>query len=327
MAVLLACATAPLLWIGANVTSLHAGMAVPDWPTTYGYNLFLYPWQTWIYGPLDLFVEHGHRLFGALVGMLTIGMLAAVWLKEDRGWVKRLALLALGLVIVQGVLGGLRVVLDARTIALAHGVTGPLFFVMAVTMATVTSRWWREAPPAREEAGAGRLHRLAVATTLVAYIQLVLGAFVRHVPDGADPSTFRMLVMFHLTMAAVVTIHIGLVAMRVMRGYRSEPRLRRPTLALLALVGVQLLLGCATWVTHYGVPSWIADNQWSESFTVEASGLWQVQITNFHVLTGSLIVATAAVVSLRSMRLVAAKKESRPSPAASAYTSLAEVVA
>src|SRR5258708_9766217 len=84
LAVLLACATAVLLWVGGMVTSMKAGMAVPDWPSTYGYNLFLYPWQTWVYGPWDLFVEHGHRLFASLVGLLTIALMISVWLADSR---------------------------------------------------------------------------------------------------------------------------------------------------------------------------------------------------------------------------------------------------
>ena len=73
-----ACATFPLIWVGGLVTKYDAGMAVPDWPSTFGYNLFLYPWTTWLFGPWDLFIEHGHRLLGALVGMLTIGLLISV---------------------------------------------------------------------------------------------------------------------------------------------------------------------------------------------------------------------------------------------------------
>src|ERR1051325_109674 len=79
LAVALACATFPLIWVGGFVTTYKAGMAVPDWPNTYGYNLFLYPWQTWIYGPWHLFIEHGHRLLAAGVGLLTIAVAIAVW--------------------------------------------------------------------------------------------------------------------------------------------------------------------------------------------------------------------------------------------------------
>src|ERR1043165_4509809 len=101
LAVVLACATFPLVWVGGLVTTTDSGMAVPDWPNTYGYNLFLYPWQTWLLGPWDLFIEHGHRLLGASVGIITIFLVATVWRKEPRAWVRWLSLAALVCVILQ----------------------------------------------------------------------------------------------------------------------------------------------------------------------------------------------------------------------------------
>ena len=101
-AVALVCATFPLIWIGGLVTTYGAGMAVPDWPNTYGYNLFLYPWQTWLYGPSKLFIEHGHRLFGSLVGLVTIGFVISTW------WCQSGALLRwLGAAALAGVLSTL----------------------------------------------------------------------------------------------------------------------------------------------------------------------------------------------------------------------------
>src|ERR1700747_3739654 len=88
MAVLLVCATFPLIWVGGLVTTYKAGMAVPDWPNTYGYNLFLYPWQTWLYGPWDLFVEHGHRMLAAAVGIITILLLVVLMRFDPRNWVR-----------------------------------------------------------------------------------------------------------------------------------------------------------------------------------------------------------------------------------------------
>ena len=108
LAVLLACTTFPLIWVGGLVTTYDAGMAVPDWPGTYGYNLFLYPWQTWLAGPWDLLIEHGHRLLGALAGLLTIAVVGAAYRWDQRRWLRYLAVIALAAIIAQGCLGGAR---------------------------------------------------------------------------------------------------------------------------------------------------------------------------------------------------------------------------
>src|SRR3954469_10732934 len=109
LAVALALIIFPLIWVGGLVTTYDAGMAVPDWPGTYGYNLLRYPWQTWLAGPWDLFIEHGHRLLGAAAGLLAIALVAAVRLTDCRRWFVVSAWAALGLVIIQGLLGGARV--------------------------------------------------------------------------------------------------------------------------------------------------------------------------------------------------------------------------
>jgi cytochrome c oxidase assembly protein subunit 15 len=307
LAVLLACATFPLLWIGGLVTSYDAGMAVPDWPTTYGYNLFLYPWQTWVLGPWDLFIEHGHRLFASAVGILTIVLVVVVWRRERRHWMLYTALGALALVCGQGILGGMRVQFDARTLARLHGCIGPLFFGYAAALAAFTSRWWIAASP-RLDPGAGRLQRLAIATAIVAYVQLVLGACVRHLPEETTQGQFRLYVVFHLIMAGVLALHVVLLAARVVRHFRAERLLLRPAAALCILLLVQLGLGMATWVTHYGVPpSWFADSVWAAGYTVEAKGLWQIHITTAHVACGSLIFATSVVLVVRSLRLLQAQ--------------------
>src|SRR5574342_1275515 len=106
IAVVLACATFPLLFIGGLVTSKGAGLAVPDWPTTFGYNMFLYPWSKMVGG---IFYEHSHRLIGSAVGFLTILLAVVLWYRESRQWLGWLGIVALAVVIAQGVLGGLRV--------------------------------------------------------------------------------------------------------------------------------------------------------------------------------------------------------------------------
>ena len=142
-AVLLVCATFPLIWVGGLVTTYKAGMAVPDWPNTYGYNLFLYPWQTWLSGPFDLFVEHGHRLLAVLIGLVTIGLVISVCRSEKRDWLKILSAGALVAVVAQGVLGGARVRLDERTLALVHACTGPAFFALVVVVACTLANSWK----------------------------------------------------------------------------------------------------------------------------------------------------------------------------------------
>ncbi|HEV3416150.1 MAG TPA: COX15/CtaA family protein [Pirellulales bacterium] len=312
LALLLACATFPLLWVGGLVTSYDAGMAVPDWPTTYGYNLFLYPWQTWVLGPWDLFIEHGHRLFAAAVGMLTIALLAAIGLRERRKWVWYAALGALALVCIQGVLGGMRVQLGERTLARIHGCVGPLFFGYAAALVAFTSKWWASAT-ARIDSRAAGLHRLAIATAAVAYVQLVLGACIRHRPDGMTAGQFRLIGMFHFIMAGVLALHVALVAARIVRHFRDERILLRPALILCGLLIVQIGLGLATWVTNYGVPAWFSGYSWAANYTVEAKSPLQIHVTTAHVAFGSLIFAISITLVLRSLRL--AHVEPHPSPA------------
>src|SRR4051812_35342650 len=146
LAVALALVTFPLIWVGGLVTTYDAGMAVLDWPGTYGYNLLRYPWQTWLAGPWDLFIEHGHRLLGAAAGVLSIALLLTVLLTERRRWLMAAACGALALVILQGLLGGMRVLLDQRLVAMIHACVGPLFFAYLAAVIVATSRWWPSAP-------------------------------------------------------------------------------------------------------------------------------------------------------------------------------------
>lgn len=302
LACLLVCATFPLIWVGGLVTTYDAGMAVPDWPNTYGYNLFLYPWQTWVAGPWDLFIEHGHRLLGALVGMITIGLVVAVWRSDNRPWMRGVALAALAAVILQGVLGGQRVLLDSRTVAMIHGCFGPAFFAFTAAIAVFTSRWWRDATAENQTPDVSRVARLAWATTAVAYLQLILGAQLRHQHVGGDPNQFRVLVLFHLFVAAALAVHAVLLARRTYR-LQGQPRLARPAAALAVLVGLQLMLGASTWVVKYGWPAWFSGWEVAQAHVNTRESLSQVLITTAHVATGSLILAVSLLVAVRSARL------------------------
>jgi cytochrome c oxidase assembly protein subunit 15 len=307
-AVVMCCATFPLIWVGALVTTYDAGMAVPDWPSTYGYNLFLYPWQTWLFGPFDLFVEHGHRLLGSLVGLLAIGCVASAFLIECSRAVRALAVIALVAVIGQGLLGGARVLLDARTLAMIHGCVGPAFFALAAVVAVVASRRWQVV---NQTEVSRSMFISCVTTAVLAYVQLVFGAMLRHVPVDAGPYWFRTAVIFHVLTALLIAGHILASGFKTLRT-QSDPWLTRPTVALMLLVSLQLVLGVGTWVSKYAWPAALGQFEFAAGYTITANSLVQSLIVTSHVAVGSLILATSVVLAVRAGRLL--KWESSKAP-------------
>jgi len=302
LAVALALVTFPLIWVGGLVTTYDAGMAVPDWPGTYGYNLFRYPWQTWLAGPWDLFIEHGHRLLGATAGMLAIALVAMVWLTDRRRWLVIASLVALALVIFQGVLGGARVLFDERLVAMLHGCVGPLFFAYLAGLCVATSPRWQAAPQIESNSGM-RFSRAAWTTVGLAYFQLVLGAVLRHVPLAASPGVFRAALILHLVLAAALAGHVLASAWRARRLPRDASRLKTVGVLLAVLVLVQISLGFATYVAKYAFPAWLGDFGFAAAFVVQERGLVQSLITTAHVASGSLILFTSVVAAAGAMRL------------------------
>jgi cytochrome c oxidase assembly protein subunit 15 len=201
-AVLTALATLALIGIGGLVTSHEAGMSVPDWPTTYGYNMFLFPISKWLGG---IFYEHSHRLLASLVGLMTTILAVWLWLKDSRQWMHWLGVAAFLLVVAQGVLGGLRVTLHMDSLGIYHATIAQLFFVLTCALALFTSRWWIELerrPPARREensadkyavpeAGAP-LRGLVLFTTILIFVQLIIAAAMRHQHAGLAISDFPL---------------------------------------------------------------------------------------------------------------------------------------
>ncbi len=312
------CLTFPLIWVGGMVTSGDDGMAVPDWPTTYGYNMFLYPVSTWLTGPWGVFIEHSHRLLGAAVGMVSITLAGSLWLC---GAPRSFRWLGVGLVMAvasQGVLGGMRVVMDERLLAKIHACTGPAVFALAVLLTGLIARWRagnspqttaENARPRRSlsDEALVRLRLLAFATPALAYLQLILGAQLRHLSVHSSVGVFRAVVVFHILLAVLLLVQAFTLAWRVSR---CDAEVRRPLRAAYWLAGcmlVQVLLGGGTWIVKYGWPLAESPLAWVAGYVVVAESTGQIVMTTAHVANGSLIlalgvsVALAAAVDLRAV--------------------------
>ena len=173
-----AIATLLLICSGGMVTSKGVGLAVPDWPTTFGYNMFLFPVSQWVGG---IFFEHTHRLIASTVGLLTIVLAVWLWRAESRRWLRHLGWAALGAVILQGVLGGLRVTMLKDEIGIFHACLAQGFFAMLIVITLATSKLWERISAENISSNTARhLARAAVVTTIVIYVQLALGATMRH---------------------------------------------------------------------------------------------------------------------------------------------------
>src|SRR5438132_14119182 len=135
-----AVATLFLICSGGMVTSKGVGLAVPDWPTTFGYNMFLFPFSKWVGGIL---FEHTHRLIASAVGFLTIILAIWLWSSESRRWVRNLGLIALAGVILPGILGALRVTDLKDDIGIFHAFVAQAFLALLVLIALVTTNFWR----------------------------------------------------------------------------------------------------------------------------------------------------------------------------------------
>ena len=272
-------ATFLLIVIGGIVTSTDSGLAVPDWPTTFGYNMFLYPLSEMVGGIL---YEHSHRLMGSLVGMLTIGLLVLMLMKDSRKWLKWLGLAALIAVIVQGVLGGLRVTQINRNFAIVHACLAQAFFALLCGIAWFTSREWRQDMSTTTGETARKLRRLSLITTCLIYVQLIFGAILRHTGSRLDA---------HLLFAFLVALHVFLLVRRILtiNGEIGGIGQSMPLL-LLGLLGVQLMLGTGAFfakLTAFG-----------ETFAAALT----VTITTAHVAVGALMLVSSFVLTLKIYR-------------------------
>jgi cytochrome c oxidase assembly protein subunit 15 len=334
-AVITAAATVALLGIGGLVTSHEAGMSVPDWPTSYGYNMFLFPLSKWWHAG-NIFYEHSHRLLASGVGLLTTILAVWLWLKDSRAWLRWLGFLAFAAIVLQGVLGGLRVTEHKDALGIFHGTLAQLFFVLVCALALFTSRWWQGWRDAAPMPGISRgLGWLLVGTTTLIVSQLVLGATMRHqhaglaIPDfplaygklwpamDADSvarynqQRVEVMVVNPIT-AAQIALQMAhrIVAVLILSAVISCVWLTlrrfgwRSPLSTLACVWLGLILAQVT----FGVATVVSDKA--------------ADIATAHVLLGALSLATGALLSTMYLRnlnsphgrsvLSAARRENNP---------------
>jgi cytochrome c oxidase assembly protein subunit 15 len=288
-AVVVAVATAALLFAGGLVTSTGSALSVPDWPLSFG---TVFPSMTG-----GVLFEHGHRMVAATVGLLTVVLAIWLWRAEPRRGVRRLGAAALAAVVLQGALGGITVLLKLPVaVSVAHAGLAEIFFCLTVVLALVTSTSWLEAPTAAPDAGRPSLRTLSLATVVIAYLQVLAGAVVRHtgaalaVPDFPlafgrlwPPAATGLVAyqLLHRVGAVLLAAFVIWTVAVTLRRHGAVRALRRPALVLALLLAWQIYLGAAIiWTRRAVVP------------------------TTTHVLSGALVLVTSLVLALRARRLL-----------------------
>jgi len=279
-----------LIFVGGMVTSTSSGLAVPDWPLSYGR---LMP-------PMvgGVFYEHGHRMVATAVGFLTIILAVLLWRKSDKPWLTKAGFVALGLVCLQGGLGGLTVLLRLpKPISIAHACLGQTFFCTVLALAMWTSSWWRSEPPRREEpTNKVPLHRGSIALFGIAYLQLLLGAILRHTGNALP---------FHIGGALMLVILTFWLAWRIWSDHPERKGLRALSAGLIGVIFTQVALGISSYfiLTH--------------RFDTIPPPLWAPATITAHVACGALFLGLSTLLALSLYR-------TRPEKTAALKTTLAD---
>lgn len=275
-----------LAW-GAFVTSINAGLAVPDWPTSFrSYDPFN-PWPEW-WRVTPVLAEHGHRLLGALVGMLTVVLAVWTWIRDDRRWMRLLGAGAVVLVTLQGLLGGLRVVWVSLDLAVVHACVAQLFFALLASMVLFVSPSWSRVAdaPAAPVADRRRIRRAALLTPVAVYIQIILGALLRHPGTGIDP----LLAGLHLGWAFLAIAAIMNYWTTVRTVWSDVARVGTLAHVMLGVMTLQVLLGLLAYFVLL-----------DESGMIQPSNV-QVIINSAHMVVGALLFASVVATSVLVFR-------------------------
>lgn len=285
-----------LIFVGGLVKSHEAGMSVPDWPTSFGHNMFALPFRMWMDN--NAFYEHGHRLYASLVGFLIL--VQAFWLQrsEPRKWVKRLGWTALALVVVQGIFGGLTVMFYLPTaISSSHAGLAQVLFCLTMGISMVTSRKWQDHTAKRQESTAWGLRRLTTITVIVIFMQIIIGAVMRHEEAGLAIMDFplaqgKLIPEFvtsgiaihfaHRIGAVITTIFVLWTAIVALKRYAGRPDFTLPAIFAIVMVLVQFTLGALT-VLHVKAPT----------------------MTTLHVSGGAAMLGIMMLMAIRARHLLA----------------------
>ena len=287
-AALTACATFALIFVGGLVTSTGSALAVPDWPLAFG--KLVPAWEGGVR------FEFGHRVVAGIVVILTLALMAWTRRVERRRWVRNCTLAAVGLIIAQAALGGITVLFELPLpIAVAHAATAQAFFCLMVSIAIFTNPRWERTPRREESPPRVPLAMLAGITTAVIYLQILVGAVMRHLDAGLVIPDFPLsygrlfppwwnqyvAVNFaHRCGAVVVTAMVIWTVARVLRQHRDVRALRRAALGLLLLLVAQVCLGALTiWTGRAVIP------------------------TTSHVAIGAAVLAASLTLTLRAYHI------------------------
>jgi len=290
-AIFVACATFLLIIAGALVTGNDAGLSVPDWPTSFG--SFRMPRMV---GGVKY--EHGHRMIAGAVGILTLILALWIWRSEPRRWVRRLGGAAVLTIVAQALLGGITVLFYLPvTVSVSHACLAQLFFCIAVSLVLFTGRDWRWDDTEFEDTSNPSLRRLSVATTVLIFIQLMLGAAFRHHGFGIVP---------HILVAGLITIGVLWLLARILSQFSSQAHLRRAVFLLSGLLVLQVFLGIGSYL-----------------MLISARNAPQplplvVAVTTTHVAVGALVLASSLLLTLKIYRYVGSPGRALTAPAMSA---------
>jgi heme a synthase len=275
-AVFTTCWTVLLLIAGALVTSNDAALSVPDWPKSFG------TWTPPMVG--GVFYEHSHRVIAGVLGILTLVLAVLIWVKEERRWLRWFAVIAVGGIVAQAILGGQVVIqLLHYWLPVAHACFAQIMFGAILSIAVFTSKWWVSDGPRLEDRGAPSIHSLAVLNAAVIFLQVFLGAGFRHKEIPIWPHAAGSL-------AVLATVVWTAVVLR--KRFENSAELTKMRILLHSIFGLQFLLGIGAY--------------WSRLATAEAPQPMRLMVvlTVTHTVVGALLFAVSILTILLCYRLV-----------------------